>query len=114
MTTGKDLWQPGETGIFNAKIMDTELTIIRGERNVATYCRHKWGETPRFCESFAHVGWMTVELLYEKSPTDDGYAPYYLLYERNSCFTTEMRHEAHKAIIEGRWEQYKAKTTKRQ
>lgn len=94
--------------------MDNEMTIIRGERNIAIYCKHKWGETPRFCESFAHVADKTVERIYEKSPTDEYYEQYYIIYDLYSHRASEYRHEARMSIREGRWEQYKPKTARRQ
>lgn len=54
--------------------------IIRGHADLVKYCEKRWGERARFIETIGHVKECTVELHYWKSPTDDGYQDYYLLY----------------------------------
>lgn len=57
--------------------------VIRGEQAFNAYCQRRWKESPRFCESFAHIYHggdnVTVERFYEMSPTDDGYTEYFLM-----------------------------------
>ena len=80
--------------------------IIKGEAALNKYCEKRWGERPRFVETIGHVKECTVELHYWKSPTDDGYAPYYLLImeHEKGKFTSfnDIREEAYEAIRTGK------------
>lgn len=53
--------------------------IIRTEKSMLDYCQKRWHETPVFNGDFAHIGGATIERIYEKTPTDDYYVPYYLM-----------------------------------
>lgn len=54
--------------------------IIRTEAALNRYCLKRWGQLPTFCETIAHIENTTIELCYLKSPSDDDYKAYYLLY----------------------------------
>lgn len=53
--------------------------VIRGEQAFDAYCKRRWKQLARFCESFTHIEDVTVERFYEKSPTDNGYTAYFLM-----------------------------------
>lgn len=51
--------------------------VIKGEKALKAYCQKRWQETPRFCESFAHIRKgkddCTIEKICEQSPNGNGY-----------------------------------------
>lgn len=53
--------------------------IIRTEKSLLNYCQKRWHETPQFCGEFAHVNGVSIERIWEKTPSDDYYEPYYLM-----------------------------------
>lgn len=81
--------------------------VIKGEKAMDKYCEKRWGERPRFMESFAHVRDVTIERIWEKSPTDDWYMQYFILYmvdpKRESLLTSfsQIRTQVHEAIRTG-------------
>ena len=81
--------------------------VIKGEAALDKYCVKRWGERPRFMESFAHVSDVTIERIEEMSPTDDGYKQYYILYmvdpKCESLLTSysQIRTQVHEAIRTG-------------
>ena len=80
--------------------------IIKGEAALNKYCEKRWGERPRFVETIGHVKECTVELHYWKSPTDDGYQDYYLLYMEHPdgkfSSTRQMCDEARETVETGK------------
>lgn len=80
--------------------------IIKGEAALNKYCLKRWGEKPRFTETIGHVKECTVELHYWKSPTDDGFQDYYLLYMEHPdgkfSSTRQMCDLAREAVETGR------------
>ena len=80
--------------------------IIKGEAALNKYCEKRWGEKPRFVETIGHIVNVTVELHYYRSPTDDGYMPYYLLImeHRNGKYSSmnQIRDEAYEAVTTGK------------
>ena len=80
--------------------------VIRGERQLLEYCRLRWKGTPLFVESFSHnlfPGY--IERLYCKSPTDDGFHPYYIMaIEDNNggeCDQSRIRETVYRAVSDG-------------
>ena len=80
--------------------------IIKGLDNLEKYCLRRWGEKPRWCETIAHCKEATIELHYWKSPTDDGFKDYYLLYMEHPdgklSSTRQICDEAREAVETGR------------
>lgn len=65
-----------------------------------------------WCESFAHIGDITLERIYEKAPEDDGYKEYIILYKTTDREPTsglygynmsDIRHEVYEGIRTGRF-----------
>lgn len=81
--------------------------VIKGETALDKYCEKRWGERPRFMESFAHINDVTIESIEEMSPSDDGYKRYFILYmvdpKCESLLTshTQIRTQVHEAIRTG-------------
>ena len=81
--------------------------IIKGETTLNKYCEKRWGERPRFMESFAHINDVTIERIEEMSPTDDGYKQNFILYmvdpKCESLLTSysQIRTQVHEAIRTG-------------
>ena len=81
--------------------------VIKGEKALDKYCEKRWGERPRFVESFAHINEVTIERIEEMSPTDDGYRQYFILYmvdqKHESLLTSfsRIRSQVHEAIRTG-------------
>lgn len=80
--------------------------VIRGEKNLLNYCKMRWHDTPLFNGDFAHNlfdGY--VERLYCKSPTDDGYYPYYIMAIADNrgteCDPSKIRELVYNAVNNG-------------
>ena len=80
--------------------------IIKGEKALNKYCEKRWGDTPHWRETIAHINEATIELHYWKSPTDDGYQDYYVLYMEHPSgrftSTRELTEEAREAVETGK------------
>lgn len=80
--------------------------IIRGEQTLNRYCLKRWGESPQFSETIAHIGDdVTIEKAYLKSPADENYMDYYILYMPHPKGTTAdislLRKRAYESIETG-------------
>lgn len=81
--------------------------VIRGERNLYAYCKLRWKETPIFNGDFSHnlfPGY--IERLYCKSPTDEGYYPYYIMamedgYKGTECDPSKIREIVYNGVKNG-------------
>lgn len=74
--------------------------VIRGEKNLDTYCMMRWKKKPLFIESFAHnIDTVTIERIYAIAPTDDGYQPYYILSMETTKDTPYFHHESIRAKV---------------
>lgn len=75
--------------------------LIQGEDNLDKYCLKRWGETPRFCESFANIADVKIERIYEKPKGEEYYKQFFILYmkhENGTMDTYTIRKKVHEDI----------------
>lgn len=56
---------------------------LKGEKQLRLWCKKTNNDFPRFCESFAHIGSITIERIYEMPNNDEGYREYFMIYQQH-------------------------------
>ena len=77
---------------------------VRGRDALERLLKKMGKDKPLFVESFAHVDAITIELTYDKSPSDDGYHDYYILYMKHpkgNMDMSDIRRKVHDDIRNG-------------
>lgn len=77
---------------------------VKGEDALKRLLRKMGKDDARFVESFAHVGEITIERIFEKPFPDDWYSEYFILYMKHpkgQMHISDIRRKVHEDVRDG-------------